>query len=79
MFILAIAKEGKTVLEMIIDKEGAIAKDATFTNMIVDEFPGNRVTTTGGYASWMNHNVERPHKTLKNTTRVTLADANKEK
>eukprot|EP00957_Ditylum_brightwellii_P118536 9040035-Ditylum_brightwellii.AAC.1 len=33
----------------------------------------------GGYASWMNGKIERSHKTLKNATRATLIDSNKEK
>eukprot|EP00957_Ditylum_brightwellii_P185478 14122398-Ditylum_brightwellii.AAC.1 len=67
---MTIAKEGKTVMEIIIDEKGAIERSATFTNMIVDEFPGIRITTTGGYASWMNGKVERPHETVKNITRA---------
>eukprot|EP00957_Ditylum_brightwellii_P102257 7795106-Ditylum_brightwellii.AAC.1 len=77
-FILAITKEGKTVVGIGIDEEGSIARSATFTNMIVDKFPGIRITTTRGYTSWMNGKVEIPHETLKNATRATLMDANKE-
>eukprot|EP00957_Ditylum_brightwellii_P136556 10413587-Ditylum_brightwellii.AAC.1 len=78
-FILAIAKEGKTVVEIRIDEEGAIIRNATFINMIVEKFPSIRIITTGGYASSKNVKVKRSHKTLKNANRVTLMDTNKEK
>eukprot|EP00957_Ditylum_brightwellii_P023585 1780372-Ditylum_brightwellii.AAC.1 len=70
--------EGKTVIEIQVDKEGAIAQSSTFTSMIVDEFPGIRIVPTSGYASWLNGKIEYPHKTLKNGTRATLMDAEKE-
>eukprot|EP00957_Ditylum_brightwellii_P178688 13610605-Ditylum_brightwellii.AAC.1 len=46
--------------------------------MIVGGFPGIRIVPTGGYASWLDGKIERPHKTLKNRTRSTLMDAGKE-
>jgi hypothetical protein len=51
-------KEGKTVVDIRVDEEGAIARSAAFTSMIVDEFPGIRIVPTGGYASWLNGKVE---------------------
>ena len=76
-FLLAMEKEGKTVVEIRVDEEGAIARSATFTSMIVDEFPGIRIVPTGGYASWLNGKVERPNLTLKDGTRANLMDADK--
>eukprot|EP00957_Ditylum_brightwellii_P098388 7495975-Ditylum_brightwellii.AAC.1 len=76
--IMAIAKEGKAVAEIRNDEEGAIARSATFINMIVDKVSGIRITTTGGYVSWMNSKVKRQNETLKNATIATLMDANKE-
>eukprot|EP00957_Ditylum_brightwellii_P008417 637301-Ditylum_brightwellii.AAC.1 len=61
-FVMAIVEEGKAVMEIEIDEDGAIGRSATFTNMIVDELPDIRITTTGGYASWMNGKAKRPHK-----------------
>eukprot|EP00957_Ditylum_brightwellii_P155749 11857937-Ditylum_brightwellii.AAC.1 len=69
---MAVTKEGKTaVVEIRIDEEEEIAQSTTFTKMIMDEFPGIRITTTGGYASWVNGKVERPPETVKNATRAT--------
>eukprot|EP00957_Ditylum_brightwellii_P206739 15349758-Ditylum_brightwellii.AAC.1 len=64
--------EGKTVIEIQVDEEGAIARHSTFTSMIVDEVTGIRFVPTGGYPSWLNRKIEHPHKTLKNGTRATL-------
>eukprot|EP00957_Ditylum_brightwellii_P003559 269999-Ditylum_brightwellii.AAC.1 len=61
-------KEGKTVVEIRVDEEGAITRSAAFTSVIVDEFPGIRIVPTGGYASWLNGKVERPYLTLKDGT-----------
>eukprot|EP00957_Ditylum_brightwellii_P036087 2733719-Ditylum_brightwellii.AAC.1 len=46
--------------------------------MIVDDFPGIRIVSTGGNASWVNGKIERPHKTLKNEICATLMDAGKD-
>eukprot|EP00957_Ditylum_brightwellii_P117907 8993661-Ditylum_brightwellii.AAC.1 len=45
---------------------------------MIDEFPGIIINTTGGYASWFNGKIERPHETIKNGTRAILMDAGKE-
>eukprot|EP00957_Ditylum_brightwellii_P144209 10988170-Ditylum_brightwellii.AAC.1 len=58
-------KEGKTVVEIRVDEEGAIARSAAFTSMIVDEFPSIQIVPTSGYASWLNGKVEQPNLTLK--------------
>ena len=50
-FLHAIQKEGKTVIEIRIDEEGAITRSAEFTSMMIDEFPGIKINTTGGCAS----------------------------
>ena len=67
-FLHAIQKEGKTVIEIRIDDEGAISRSAEFTSMMIDEFPGIKINTTGGYASWLNGKIEQPHETIKNGT-----------
>ena len=46
--------------------------------MMIDEFPGIKINTTGGYASWLNGKIERPHETIKYGTRATLMDAGRE-
>eukprot|EP00957_Ditylum_brightwellii_P095365 7264697-Ditylum_brightwellii.AAC.1 len=38
-FLHAIQKEGTAVIEIRIDEEGAISKNAEFTSMMIDEFP----------------------------------------
>eukprot|EP00957_Ditylum_brightwellii_P142645 10868464-Ditylum_brightwellii.AAC.1 len=50
-FLFVIIREGKTVIEIWVDEEGAIARSSTFTAMIVDEFPDIRIVPTSGYAS----------------------------
>ena len=77
-FLHALTKEGKDIHEIRIDEEGAIARSAEFTNMIIEDFPGIKINTTGGYASWLNGKIERPHETIKNGTRATLYDAGRD-
>ena len=43
--------------------------------MILEEFPGIKINTTGGYASWLNGKIECPHETVEDGTRATLYDA----
>eukprot|EP00957_Ditylum_brightwellii_P090570 6897681-Ditylum_brightwellii.AAC.1 len=61
-----------------MDEECAISKSADFTSMMIDEFPGNKTNITGGYASWINGKIEKPHETIKNRTQATLMDTGKE-
>eukprot|EP00957_Ditylum_brightwellii_P181410 13818891-Ditylum_brightwellii.AAC.1 len=74
-FFHALQKEGKTVIEIRIDEEGAISRSAECASMMIDEFPGIKINTTSGYASWFNGKIERPHETIKNGTQATLMDA----
>eukprot|EP00957_Ditylum_brightwellii_P209175 15360683-Ditylum_brightwellii.AAC.1 len=67
-FIYAIQKEGKTVIDIRIDEEGAISRGAEFTSMMIDEFPGIKMNTSGGHASWLNGKIEQPHETIKDGT-----------
>eukprot|EP00957_Ditylum_brightwellii_P077486 5888012-Ditylum_brightwellii.AAC.1 len=53
-------RRGKTIIEIQVDEEGAIARNSTFTLIIVDEFPGIIIVPTGGYASWLNGRIEHP-------------------
>jgi hypothetical protein len=57
-FLLAMICEGKTVIDIRVDEEGAIARSATFTSMIVDTFSGICIVSTGGYALWLNGKIE---------------------
>eukprot|EP00957_Ditylum_brightwellii_P182180 13880098-Ditylum_brightwellii.AAC.1 len=65
-FLLAMIHEGKTVIEIWVDEEGAIERSSTFTSMIVGEFHGIRIVPIDRYASQLFGKIERPHKTLKN-------------
>ena len=77
-FLHALHRDGKTVQELRIDEEGAIARCAEFTSMIIEEFPGIKLNPTGGYASWLNGKIEQPHETIKNGTRAALMDTSKD-
>eukprot|EP00957_Ditylum_brightwellii_P211080 15365728-Ditylum_brightwellii.AAC.2 len=77
-FLHAIQKEGNTVIEIRKDEEGNISRNAEFTSMMINEFPGIKINTTSGYASWLNGKIERPHETIKNGTQATLMDAGRE-
>eukprot|EP00957_Ditylum_brightwellii_P081471 6198127-Ditylum_brightwellii.AAC.1 len=77
-FLHAIQKEGKNVIETRIDKDGNISKSAEFISMMIYEFPGIKTDTTGGYASWINGKIERPHETIKNGTQAALMDTGRE-
>eukprot|EP00957_Ditylum_brightwellii_P091393 6958553-Ditylum_brightwellii.AAC.1 len=74
----ALKKESKTAIELRKDLEGSISRGAEFTSMIIDEFPGIKISTTSGCASWLNGKFERPHETIKNRTQSTLMDAGRE-
>eukprot|EP00957_Ditylum_brightwellii_P156438 11906237-Ditylum_brightwellii.AAC.2 len=74
----ALKKECKDGIELRIDEEGAISRNKELTSMIIDEFTGIKISTTGGYASWLNGKIERTHKTVKNGTRFTLMDTERE-
>eukprot|EP00957_Ditylum_brightwellii_P020931 1578291-Ditylum_brightwellii.AAC.1 len=63
------------VIEIRIDGEGALTHSAKFTSLIIDEFPGIHLLSTGGYTPWLNGKIERTHETLKNTTHAILLDA----
>eukprot|EP00957_Ditylum_brightwellii_P146064 11122232-Ditylum_brightwellii.AAC.1 len=46
--------------------------------MIIYDFPGIKISTTSGYASWLSGRIECQYNTIKNGTRSTLMDAGKE-
>eukprot|EP00957_Ditylum_brightwellii_P203904 15336717-Ditylum_brightwellii.AAC.1 len=70
----ALKKEVKNVIELIIEEDGTISRSAEFTSMIIDKLLGIKISTTGGYASWLNAKIEKLHKIIKNVTRSTLMD-----
>eukprot|EP00957_Ditylum_brightwellii_P189864 14454131-Ditylum_brightwellii.AAC.1 len=74
----AFATEGKVVRCIIMDADRSLACCAKFTSMIVDEFPGITLKTTGGYVSWIHGNSERVNETLNNGTQAVLFDVAKD-
>jgi hypothetical protein len=69
-FLALLQKEGSTPVTIRVDEDGALSESAEFTSFLVQ----NHLTmeTTGGYASWLNGKIERPHRTIANKVRAML-------
>jgi hypothetical protein len=65
--------DGITILCARVDKDGALANSTEFTSFLLDN--SINLETTGGYASFLNGKIERPHHTLANMVRAMLLNA----
>ncbi len=72
-FFNIIQKENKTPKTIRVDEDGALARNFEFTKLLLQ----NNLTmdTTGGYASFLNGNVERPHRTIADMIRALYFNA----
>jgi len=72
-FFKIIQKENKTPKTIRVDEDGALARNFEFTKILLQ----NNLTmdTTGGYASLLNGNVERPHRTIADMIRALYFNA----
>jgi hypothetical protein len=61
-FFDVISKENCHVKTICIDEEGSLARNAEFTSFLIHHCI--TLDTTGGYSSFLNGKVERPHQTI---------------
>jgi hypothetical protein len=63
-FFGALSKENITVLGVRVDEDGALANNTEFSDfLLARSIP---LESTGGYASFLNGKIERPHRTIAN-------------
>jgi len=67
-FFSILQREKRPAKTIRVDEDGALARNYEFTQLLIDD----RLTleTTGGYASFLNGKVERPHRTIADMTRA---------
>jgi hypothetical protein len=72
-FFDILIKEKCCIKTIRIDEEGSLARNAEFTSYLLH----HRITldTTGGYSSFLNGKVERPHQTIAQLVRAMLINS----
>jgi len=50
------------MLAVRVDEDGALANNSEFSDFLVDR--SISLESTGGYASFLNGKIERPHRTI---------------
>ncbi len=63
-------KEGIAPIAIHVDEDGALAQSTEFTDFLW--LRHLTLETTGGFASWLNGKIERPHRTIANKIRAML-------
>jgi hypothetical protein len=66
-------RDGVTILCVRVDEDGALANSSEFATFLTQCFIN--METTGGYASFLNGKIERPHRTLANMDRAMLLNS----
>jgi hypothetical protein len=66
-------REGVTILCICVDEDGALLNSTKFTTFLTNRT--FTMETTGGYASFLNGKVERPHRTIANMVRAMFLNA----
>jgi hypothetical protein len=61
-FFNMLTKEGISILAVRVDEDGALANNSEFSDFLVDR--SISLESTGGYASFLNGKIERPHRTI---------------
>jgi hypothetical protein len=61
-FFSILHQENRPPKTIRIDEDGALARNYEFTKLLLEQ------RLTGGYASFLNRKVERPHRTIANMT-----------
>jgi len=72
-FFNMLTKEGITILAVRVDEDGALANNSEFSDFLVDR--SISLESTGGYASFLNGKVERPHRTIGQMVRAMLLNS----
>jgi hypothetical protein len=72
-FFYILSKENRTPKTIRVDEDGSLARNAEFTSYLLH----HRVTldTTGGYSSFLNGKVERPHQTISQLVRAMILNS----
>ncbi len=72
-FFGALTKENISILGIRVDEDGALANNTEFSNfLLARSIP---LESTGGYASYLNGKIERPHRTIANMVRAMLLNS----
>jgi len=72
-FFGALSKENIRVLGVRVDKDGALANNTEFSDfLLARSIP---LESTGGYASFLNGKIERPHRMIANMVRAMLLNS----
>jgi hypothetical protein len=72
-FFGALSKENISILGVRVDEDGALANNTEFSDfLLARSIP---LESTGGYASFLNGKIERPHRTIANMVRAMLLNS----
>ena len=72
-FFGALKKENISILGIRVDEDGALANNTEFSDfLLARSIP---LESTGGYASYLNGKIERPHRTIANMVRAMLLNS----
>jgi hypothetical protein len=72
-FFGALNKENIPVLGVRVDEDGALAHNTEFNEFLFTR--SIPLESTGGYASFLNGKIERPHRTIANMVRAMLLNS----
>jgi hypothetical protein len=72
-FFCLLEKENVVICSVRVDEDGALANSSDFTSFLTRHHI--TMETTGGYASFLNGKVERPHRTLASMVRAMLLNS----
>ncbi len=72
-FFSLLAKENIIVKTIRVDEDGALANSSEFTDLLIAH--NINMETTGGFASFLNGKIERPHRTIAQVVRAMLLNS----
>jgi hypothetical protein len=72
-FFTMLEHDGVTIQAIRVDEDGALANSTEFSDFLVDR--KILLDTTGGYASFLNGKIERPHQTIAQMVRSLLLNS----
>jgi hypothetical protein len=72
-FFTMLEHDGVTIQAIRVDEDGALANSTEFSDFLVDR--KILLDTTGGYASFLNGKIERPHRTIAQMVRSLLLNS----
>jgi hypothetical protein len=72
-FFNIMAKDGIIIKGVRVDEDGALANNSKFSGFLLDR--SITLESTGGYASFLNGKIERPHRTLGQMVRAMILNS----